>query len=155
MENMVNRLEGGLATLSKAQQDTKELSEVLAEKNKVIGEKAIVVNGIIKDITEKSEIAGVQQAAAGKKKTELDKQAVIIAREDAAATKALEEAIPALQEAELAVADISRPAITEIQALPQPPEVIKEVCSICFFLYPGGGTDNSWGNVKLKVLADS
>lgn len=73
MENMVNRLEGGLATLSKAQQDTKELSEVLAEKNKIIGEKAVVVNAIIKDITEKSEIAGVQQAAAGKKKEELDK----------------------------------------------------------------------------------
>ena len=67
----------------------------------------------------------------------------------------MEEAIPALQEAELAVADISRPAITEIQALPQPPEVIKEVCSICFFLYPGAGTDTSWLNVKLKVLSDS
>jgi dynein heavy chain len=155
MDNLVRRLEGGLATLAKAQQDTKELSEVLAEKNKVIGEKSVVVNEIIKDITEKSEVAGVQQAAAAKKKDELDKQAVVIEREDKAATKALEEAIPALQEAELAVADISRPAITEIQNLPQPPEVIKEVCSICFFLYPGAGTDTSWLNVKLKVLSDS
>jgi dynein heavy chain len=90
------------------------LSIVLAEKNKVIGEKSIVVNGIIKDITEKSETATIQAKAATEKKEILDKQAIIIAREDAHATKALEEAIPALQEAELAVADISRPAITEI-----------------------------------------
>ena len=54
MDNLVRRLEGGLATLSKAQQDTKELSEVLAEKNIVIGENTIVVNEIIADITEKS-----------------------------------------------------------------------------------------------------
>jgi len=96
MENLVTRLEGGLATLAKAQADTKDLSEVLAEKNKIIGEKSIVVNEIITDITAKSEVAGVQQAAAAKKKEELDKQSIVIAREDAAATKALEEAIPAL-----------------------------------------------------------
>lgn len=90
------------------------MSVVLAEKNKVIGEKSVVVNGIIKDITEKSETATIQAKAATEKKEILDKQAIIIAREDASATKALEEAIPALQEAELAVADISRPAITEI-----------------------------------------
>jgi len=73
MDNLVRRLEGGLATLAKAQADTKDLSEVLAEKNKVIGEKTVVVNEIIADITEKSEVAAVQQAAASKKKEELDK----------------------------------------------------------------------------------
>jgi dynein heavy chain len=60
MDNLVRRLEGGLATLAKAQSDTKELSEVLAEKNKVIAGKTVDVNVIIKDITEKSEVAGVQ-----------------------------------------------------------------------------------------------
>jgi len=95
-DNLVRRLEGGLATLAKATADTTELSIVLAEKNKIIGEKTVVVNQIIADITEKSEIAEVQAKAATIKKEELDKQAVVIAREDAAATKALEEAIPAL-----------------------------------------------------------
>lgn len=79
---------------------------------------------------------------------------MIIEREDAAATKALEAAIPALQEAENAVADINKPAITEIQNLPQPPDVIREVCSIAFFLYPNLGSDVAWLNIKAKLLGD-
>lgn len=131
---LVRRLEGGLATLAKATADTTALSKVLAEQNKVIGEKAVVVNAAIAEIAEKSEVAGVKAKAAATKKAELAEQAVIIEREDAAATKALEAAIPALQEAENAVADIKKPDITEIQNLPQPPDVIREVCSIAFFL---------------------
>jgi len=38
--------------------------------------------------------------------------------------------------------------------LPQPPEVIREVCSIAFFLYPGLGTDVAWLNIKAKLLGD-
>ena len=151
---MVRRLEGGLATLAKATADTTALSKVLAEKNKVIGEKAVVVNAAIAEIAEKSEVAGVKAKAAAAKKAELAEQAVIIEREDAAATKALEAAIPALQEAENAVADINKPAITEIQNLPQPPDVIREVCSIAFFLYPNLGADVAWLNIKAKLLGD-
>lgn len=69
MEALVRRLDGGLVTLKKAAEDTEILSKELAEKNKVIAEKVIEVDAIIKDITEKSEIAGVQQAAAQAKKT--------------------------------------------------------------------------------------
>lgn len=60
MEALVRRLDGGLVTLKKAAEDTEILSKELAEKNKVIAEKVIEVDAIIKDITEKSEIAGVQ-----------------------------------------------------------------------------------------------
>lgn len=56
----MRRLDGGLVTLKKAAEDTEILSKELAEKNKVIAEKVIEVDAIIKDITEKSEIAGVQ-----------------------------------------------------------------------------------------------
>jgi 2-methylisocitrate lyase-like PEP mutase family enzyme len=48
----------------------------------------------------------VQQKAAAEKKEALDKQSVIIAREDAIASKALEEAIPALTAAKEALNDI-------------------------------------------------
>lgn len=64
------------------------MSKVLEVKNVEIGEKQVVVSEMIKDITEKSEVAGVQQKAAAEKKDALDKQSVIIAREDAIATKA-------------------------------------------------------------------
>lgn len=84
----VQRLEGGLTTLAKAQQDTEALSKELAIKNTVIAEKTVVVEELIKDITAKSEVAGVKAKAAGEKKEYLDKQSVIIAKEEAEATKA-------------------------------------------------------------------
>lgn len=69
MDSLVRRLDGGLVTLKKAAEDTEILSKELAEKNKVIAEKAVEVEALIKDITAKSEVAAVQQAAAQAKKT--------------------------------------------------------------------------------------
>jgi hypothetical protein len=72
-DNNVRRLEGGLTTLALAQKDTEALSKELEIKNKIIGEKQIVVTELIKDITEKSKVAAVQQKAASEKKEALDK----------------------------------------------------------------------------------
>jgi hypothetical protein len=55
MDGMVRRLDGGLITLARAQEDTEELSKVLEVKNKDIAEKSVVVAELIKDIGEKSE----------------------------------------------------------------------------------------------------
>jgi len=57
---MVRRLDGGLVTLKKAAEDTELLSADLAEKNKVIAEKVVEVDALIKDITAKSEVAATQ-----------------------------------------------------------------------------------------------
>jgi len=78
----VSRLEGGLTTLAKAQQDTEALSKELAAANVIIGEKKIVVAELIADITQKSEVAAVQQKGASEKREALEKQGVIIAREE-------------------------------------------------------------------------
>jgi len=47
------------------------LKETLTEENKVIGEKKVVVDAMIVEITEKSEIAGKKQKEAAVKKAEL------------------------------------------------------------------------------------
>jgi dynein heavy chain len=47
MDGLVRRLDGGLVTLKKAAEDTEALSIELAEKNKVIAERAIEVEKII------------------------------------------------------------------------------------------------------------
>jgi dynein heavy chain len=60
MDSMVRRLDGGLVTLKKAAEDTAILSTELAEKNKIIAEKVIEVDALIKDITAKSEVAATQ-----------------------------------------------------------------------------------------------
>jgi hypothetical protein len=49
---------------------------------------------------------------------------VKIAEEEAEATKALEEALPALEAASAALNNIKPADITEIKALPSPPQVI-------------------------------
>jgi len=121
------------------------LSKELEIKNQVIGEKQVDVTEIIRDITEKSKVAAVQQKAAAEKKEALDKQAIVIAKEDAIATKALEEAIPALTAAKEALNDIDQKSLTEIKALASPPAVIEAVCAIAYFLYPKTGSDASWG----------
>ncbi len=61
---------------------------------------------------------------AAEKKAFLDVQSVIIAQEEAEASKALEEAIPALEAAKEALNNVRQQDIGEIKALPQPPEVI-------------------------------
>jgi dynein heavy chain len=91
---------------------------------------------------------------AAEKKAFLDVQSVIIAQEEAEASKALEEAIPALEAAQQALNNIKAADITEIKALPQPPQVIQDVCTICYFVYPKGGSDDQWASVKLKLLGD-
>lgn len=110
---------------------------------------------LIDDISEKSEVASVQQKAAGEKKAYLDKQSVIIEREEAEAAEALKAAIPALEAAKAALANINKPALDEIKALAQPPATIQDVCTICFFLYPKTSGNPDWLNVKTSVLSDT
>jgi len=153
-DNNVSRLEGGLTTLAKAQQDTEALSKELAAANIIIGEKKVVVAALIADITEKSEIAAVKQKSASEKRESLEKQGVIIAREEAIASKALEEAIPALTAAKEALKNIDQKALTEIKALASPPSVIEQVCGIALFLYPKSGSDASWATIKVQLLGD-
>jgi len=70
-------------------------------------EKKKVVEELIEDIKQKSEVASKQMEVAAEKKAFLDVQSVIIAQEEAEASKALEEAIPALEAAKEALNNIS------------------------------------------------
>jgi dynein heavy chain len=106
MDSLVRRLEGGLTTLAKAQEDTEALKIELAMKNEIIAEKTIVVNEMIDDITKKSNVASIQQKDAAEKEEYLSKESVVIAREEAEANKAEAEAIPALEAAKEALKNV-------------------------------------------------
>ena len=118
------------------------LSKELAIKNEEISEKKKVVEEMIAEISEKSEIAGKQQVIAAEKKAFLDVQSVKIAEEEAEASKALEEAVPALEAAKAALENIKQTDITEIKSLPSPPAAVVDVCTMAYFLYPSGGADD-------------
>jgi len=97
------------------------LSAELEVKNKEIAVKAASVQVMIDDITIKSEDAGVKAKAAGEKKKQLDADGIIIAREEAEASLALEAAIPALEAAKAALANIQKKDLDEIKSLANPP----------------------------------
>lgn len=109
---------------------------------------------MIVDITEKSEKVAVQQKEAAEKKDFLDKQSIVIAKEEKEAAIALEEAIPALEAAKAALANVTKAALDEIKALANPPTVIVDVCSVCFFLYPKTTGVPEWPSIKAQVLSD-
>lgn len=96
------------------------MSKELAIKNEEIAEKKKVVEELIADITEKSEIAGQAQKLAIEKKAFLDVQSVQIAQEEAEASKALEEALPALEQANAALALIKQADISEVKSMTAP-----------------------------------
>jgi dynein heavy chain len=150
----VRRLEVGLATLEAATISVKEMSEVLAEKNAVIAEKKVVVEAIIVDINEKSEVAGVQQKAAAEKKSVLAVQQVEIQKEKEEAAEELKKAAPALAAAKLALQNIKSADIVEIKNLANPPDAVKLAITIAFHYY-FRSSDDSWANVKLKMLMNS
>ena len=154
-DGAVVRLEVGLATLAKASEDTQVMQEELSVKNAEIAEKKVIVEELIADITQKSEIAGKQAKIATEKKKELDVAAVEIARESAIADEKLKAAEPAVARAQAAVADIKQAEITEIKNLPQPPLAVALVCAIAFNFFekdPKIAKDESWPNVKTALL---
>lgn len=64
IDSQIRRLEGGLTTLAKAQEDTEILSQELAIKNAEIAEKKKIVEELIEDIQAKSIIASKQMESA-------------------------------------------------------------------------------------------
>ena len=156
-DNKVHRLEGGCTTLEKASKETAELSIILEEKNEKIKEKAVIVEALIADIDEKSKVAGEQQANATKKKEYLDVESVKIAKEEEEAAKALEAAIPAFEEAKLALKDVDKNEISEIRSLPQPPILVQLVCTLTYYLYPSAKRldNDDWATVKQILLGDT
>lgn len=140
----------------KAAEDTEVLSKELAIKNEEIKEKKAIVEELIADITEKSEIAAVQQQEAAEKKKFLDVESVVIAREEAEASKELLAAEPIFAEAKAALSTVKKDEIAEIRALAQPPAVVQIVITICYYLYPATKSlsNDDWGNVKTVLLSD-
>lgn len=128
LDTAVRRLEGGLTTLAKAAEDTKVLSADLAIKNEEIAEKKVIVEALIADITQKSEVAGKKQKEATEKKAYLSVKSVEINEKKEEADRDMEAAAPALLAAKAALQNVKAAQITEIKALANPPDAIRTVC---------------------------
>ena len=103
MDAAVRRLEGGLATLAKAAEDTQVLEEKLRIDNAEIADKKAIVEELISDINEKTETANKSAEAAAKTKAELEISGKQIAIEEEEAAAAVAAAVPALDAAKKAL----------------------------------------------------
>lgn len=90
----------------------------------------------------------MKQKEAAEKKKYLDEQSVIIAREEAEAKIALDEALPALEAAKLALEKIKKKDLDEMKALAAPSATIVDVCAVCFYLYPKSSGNADWSLIK-------
>ncbi len=59
-----------------------------------------------------------------------------------------------MEAAKEALNNVRQQDIGEIKALPQPPEVIQKVCTMCYYMYPKAVPDDAWASVKLKLISD-
>lgn len=66
-----------------------------------------------------------KQTIAAVKQAEITEQSVVIQAEKADAEEALQEALPALEAARLALADLEKNDITEIRSFATPPEAVQ------------------------------
>ena len=141
--------------MASAAAETEILSKDLAERNEVIAGKKVIVTGLIEEVTASAEVADKDAKAAAIKKEQLDKDSVIIAKEQAEAAEALKEATPALEAAKEALKDVNSSDIAVVKNLAAPADIVKEVCAITYYLYPRTNLgDSSWPSVKVGLLGD-
>jgi len=152
----VRRLEGGLQTLAEAQEDTKVLGDELTIQNAKISEKKIVVEQLIADITAQQETAQAQEKVALQTEADLEVKSKQIEIEEKEAEIALQAAIPALEQAQAALANVKGPDIVEVKSMAAPAQAIKDVCAITYYFtqrHQGGEVD--WATIKAKMLGDT
>ena len=143
---LCERLEKGLAKIEESSQQLDKLNQQLAIQNIAVKNKTESCNRLLEEITVNTKTAEEKKSLADKKAGELETQSVQIAKDKEEAEIALAEALPALERARLALANLSSAEITEIRSFAKPPREVQKVCEcICVIK---GIKDISWKSAK-------
>lgn len=143
---MCTRLESGLSKLEESSKQLDVLNAQLAEQNIAVKDKTEACNKLLEVITANTKEAEEKKVLADKKAIELEGQNVQIAKDKEEAEAALAEALPALEEARSALANLSASEITEIRSFAKPPKEVQKVCEcICIIK---NIKDVSWKSAK-------
>ncbi|TPX54389.1 hypothetical protein PhCBS80983_g05954 [Powellomyces hirtus] len=145
------RLESGLGKLEESSRQLDVLNVQLAEQNVAVKEKTEACNKLLEVITSSTKEAEEKKELAEKKGEDLDVQNTQIAKDKEEAEVALAEALPALEEARVALQNLSSSEITEIRSFAKPPKEVQKVCEcICVMK---GIKDVSWKSAKTMMSA--
>ncbi|KAI9009714.1 dynein heavy chain and region D6 of dynein motor-domain-containing protein [Gaertneriomyces semiglobifer] len=145
------RLESGLGKLEESSRQLDVLNVQLAEQNVAVKAKTEACNQLLEVITSSTAQAEEKKELAQKKEEELDSQNQQIARDKEDAEAALAEALPALEEARIALQNLSSSEITEIRSFAKPPKEVQKVCECVCVLK--GIKDVSWKSAKGMMSA--
>ncbi|XP_073953503.1 dynein axonemal heavy chain 10-like [Choristoneura fumiferana] len=145
------RLIGGLAKIEEANVQLEDLNAKLAVQKVIVAEQTLECEVLVKEITKATSAAVVKQQVAAIKSVEITQQSEIISEEKGEAMEALSAALPALEAARLALADLDKNDITEIRSFATPPEAVQVVCECVVIIR--GIKDVSWKGAK-GMMAD-
>ncbi|XP_063540762.1 dynein axonemal heavy chain 10 [Cydia strobilella] len=145
------RLIGGLAKIEEANVQLEDLNAKLAVQKVIVAEQTKECEVLLKEISVATDAAVSKQQVAAIKSAEITEQKVVIAEEKSEAEEALSAAMPALEAARLALADLDKNDITEIRSFATPPEAVQVVCECVVIIR--GIKDVSWKGAK-GMMAD-
>merc|ERR1719191_1032583 len=140
----IDRLEKGLTIMELVQARVQGLKDDLAVKMVQVEEKKASTDVLIANVTEASEAAAVEEAAANVEAEKTNKLAADAAAVKAKADGELSEAMPAMEAAKEAVNCLSKTAIQELKGFGKPPPECIEVCAAVAFLLLGEKKKQDW-----------
>eukprot|EP00803_Ostreobium_quekettii_P011338 evm.model.scf_1312.1 EVM.evm.TU.scf_1312.1 scf_1312:839-40608(+) len=150
--DMATRLDGGLQKLIQAAKEVDAMQKELKEATVVVERATKECNELLEVISKNTTEVEGKQAAAAEKEESLKVESAKIAEEKGEAEAALEQAIPALEEAAAALNDLKKDDITEIRSFAKPHILVQKVCECVVLLR--GLKDVSWSGAK-AMMADA
>ena len=145
------RLDGGLSKLIQASEDLAILNKKLEDQKVAVTVKTQACEKLLEEITARTSQAKEKQELALAKNKELEEQNVVIAAEKSEAETALQAALPALEEARLALSDLDRGDVTEIRSFAKPPLPVQTISECIVILR--GIKEVSWKTAK-SMMSD-
>lgn len=141
-----NRLMGGLVKIEEATVELDILNSKLAVQQVIVAEATSACEAMLVEIEAGTNAATYKKDIAFLRSVEIEEQARVICLEQADAEVALSAALPALEMARLALADLDKSDITEIRSFATPPEAVQVVCECVVIIR--GIKEVSWKSAK-------
>ncbi|KAK3924935.1 Dynein heavy chain 10, axonemal [Frankliniella fusca] len=151
IDQQCDRLKGGMVKMHEASAELDILNKRLEVQKKVVAEKQAASNVLLAQVREATESANQKKDKATEKSIEIEQQAKVINTEKGEAQEVLAEAMPALEAARAALAELEKSDITEIRSFATPPEAVQVVCECVVIIK--GIKEVTWKSAK-AMLSD-
>ena len=152
IDGSIARLSGGLDKLIQASTEVDAMRAKLNQAQQVVTQQTKECDDLLERITSRTAEVETKAQNAEDKENELTIDSERIAKEKIEAEADLEAAIPALEEAALALNNLKKDEITEIRSFAKPNIVVQRVCECVMILK--GLPNVSWNGAK-AMMADT